>query len=60
MESCGKNLFSMQSKLGTEKFSFTNSERNDRFLTAMKNFLEERKMMTGFHLYKDGIKSLWR
>jgi len=45
------------SKQGTEKFSFTNSERNDRFLTAMKNFLEE-KDDDRFSTLQDGIKSL--
>jgi predicted dehydrogenase len=45
------------SKHGTEKFSFANTERNDRFLTAMKNFLEA-KDDDRFSTLQDGIKSL--
>ena len=44
-------------KQGTEKFSFANTERNDRFLTAIKNFLEE-KDDDRFSTLQDGIKSL--
>jgi predicted dehydrogenase len=44
-------------KKGTEKFSFTNAERNDRFLNAMKNFLED-KDDDRFSTLQDGIKSL--
>jgi predicted dehydrogenase len=45
------------SKQGTEKFSFARAERNDRFLTAMKNFLEE-KDDERLSTLQDGIKSL--
>lgn len=44
-------------KKGTEKFSFENAVRNDRFLTAMKNFLEEKEDAR-FSTLHDGIKSL--
>lgn len=44
-------------KHGSEKFPFENAERNDRFLSAMKNFLEE-KDDDRFSTLDDGIKSL--
>lgn len=40
-----------------EKFSFANAERNDRFVTAMKNFLEEKEDAR-FSSLDDGIKTL--
>lgn len=40
-----------------EKFSFANAERNDRFLTVIKNFLEEKDDVR-FSTLEDGIKSL--
>lgn len=44
-------------KNGAEEFSFSNAERNDRFITAMKNFLEEKED-SRFSTLHDGIKSL--
>jgi predicted dehydrogenase len=41
----------------TEKFSFADAERNSRFLTSMKNFLE-KKNDPRFSTLQDGIKSL--